>query len=107
MTFLGNLIGSVRHTEAPYLILKSINTGEMNRPLVIDEDYISARLRRLRVVYSRKGTHKYYGCVHSHISLLDARNGRAVFQTVMTPNELKGVSPSDLERVITQDLPFM
>jgi hypothetical protein len=116
MGWLGNLVTGLgwlgdkaAHSQAPNLILKpcAVKGEAASRQLIIDKDYVQVRLRRIRIVYDRKGTKRYYGCVHSHASLLHARGGNAVFQMVTTPNELKNLDSGSVSRVIISDIPLL
>jgi hypothetical protein len=80
---------------------------EQRRPIVVDEDYISIRLRSLRVVNARKGTGLYYGCVHSFVKLLAIDTGDAEFRVVTSPDKLRKLDAKNLNRVLVRDLDLL
>jgi hypothetical protein len=61
----------------------------------------------MRVVNVRKGVSKFYGCVHSFISLLDRRTGTAEFHVVSTPDKLKDLDAQNVNQVVTRDIPLL
>jgi hypothetical protein len=77
------------------------------RPLVVDQDYVTVRLKSLRIVNVRKGVDRFYGCVHGFIALLDRRVGVAEFHTISTSEQLKRLDLSDTHRVADQDIPLL
>jgi hypothetical protein len=69
--------------------------------------YVEITLRSLRVVNVRKGLSKFYGAVHSFISLPHLTGQEACFQVVTTPGNLKDVDAERIDRVIQIDLPLL
>jgi len=72
-----------------------------HRTISSEEGYLDVWLRSMRVVNVRKGLSKFYGTVHSHISLLHLDKGVAEFQVVTTPDSLKDKDAKHLDRVIS------
>lgn len=66
--------------------------------------YLSIFLRSMRIVNVRRGMKKFYGVVHSFISLphfSQTPNQKAQFHHLTTPSNLKDVDASHIDRVIT------
>lgn len=68
------------------------------------KDYVEVRLRSMRIPYKSVGVKKFYGAVHSFISIDTLTSGRAVFNVVTTPAQLQNVDPTGLDNVIQSDL---
>lgn len=67
-----------------------------------EKAYISIFLRSMRVVNVRKGLSKFYGAVHSYISLSHLSQTTPVqFHHLTTPSYLKDVDAAHIDRVIT------
>jgi hypothetical protein len=94
--------------ESPIFQRINFPGGPPQRQLVVDGDYVSVRLQAMRIVNVRKGISKFYGCVHSFVSLLDQRSGGiAEFHVVSTPDKLKDLDAQNVNRVVTQDIPLL
>jgi hypothetical protein len=75
-----------------------------HEPIPANQAYVSIFLRSMRVVNVRRGIKKFYGAVHSYISLphlSQAPNQKAQFHHLTTPSNLKDVDASHIDRVIT------
>ncbi|HKX30890.1 MAG TPA: hypothetical protein VJ302_24585 [Blastocatellia bacterium] len=73
----------------------------------IDQAYLTITLRSMRITNVRKLTTKFYGIVHSFITLDHLSGKEAVFQTVSTPTELRKADPANLDRVIQVNKPLL
>lgn len=73
---------------------------KINSDISADEAYITINLRSLRILNVRKLTTKFYGVVHSSISLNHLSGDEAAFQTVTVPNALRRIDPENLDRII-------
>ena len=75
-------------------------------PRVIEPDsrYVTFRLKSARLVNVRKGLRKFYGVVHSTVSIPHRMGQPAVFQHVTSPDALKSVDAENIDRVVTMDL---
>ncbi|MEY9575830.1 hypothetical protein ABIE88_003406 [Bradyrhizobium diazoefficiens] len=80
---------------------------DASHPVLPNEHYVSVWLRSMRITHTRFGTDKYYGCVHSFISLLDMRQGTAEFHVISTPEKLRNVDAQSTDGVVTQDIPLL
>jgi len=70
-----------------------------------DQGYVSVFLRSMRITNVRKGLSKFFGTVHSSITVLHmGEEGKAEFQSVVTPNELKDQDVKHLDRVVARNL---
>ncbi len=73
-----------------------------HNPIQAEQAYISIFLRSMRVVNVRTALKKFYGTVHSYISLPYLSLGsRAQFHVLITPSNLKDVDASHIDRVIS------
>jgi len=81
--------------------------GKNPQSVVPDESYLSITLCSMRVVNVRELTSKFYGVVHSFISLNHLSGDTASFQVVSTPTELKNIDPKRLDRIISSNIPLL
>lgn len=68
------------------------------------KDYVEIRLKSMRIPYESVGARRFYGTVHSFISLDTLTSGRATFNVVTTPSQLQNVDARNLNNVIPSDL---
>jgi hypothetical protein len=80
-----------------------IPNGSLGRPIKKDKAYVTIRLRSMRVVNVRQGLQKFYGAVHSFVSLGHLGTQKAEFQVLTTPTDLRGINPTNLHRVLCFD----
>lgn len=67
--------------------------------------YLGVFLKSMRITYVRKGLSKFYGTVHSFISLPHRSSSeRAQFHVLTTPAKLKDIDASSIDRVIQMNL---
>ena len=71
------------------------------------ESYLSITLKSMRVVDVRKGLSKFYGAVHSFISVPHRSGKVAQFHVLTTPANLKNVDASRIDRVIQMNQPLL
>lgn len=76
-------------------------------PVGVNDGYLNITLRSMRIVNVRRFTSKFYGVVHSHVSLGHLSGEDAVFQNVTTPSELKKIDPKNLDRIIAVNMPIV
>jgi hypothetical protein len=76
-----------------------IPDGKPSQPILADQSYIKIFLRSMRIVDVRKGLKKFYGVVHSFISLPHLEK-TAEFQVITTPKELMNIDASNVDRVL-------
>jgi len=82
--------------------------GFQGRDLDPGKDYVEIRLRSMRIPFERKLSRRYYGAVHSFISLDSlSGSGEAVFSVVTTPSSLQNVDPENVSNVIQYDVPLL
>jgi hypothetical protein len=70
---------------------------------ISSEAYIDIRLRSMRIVNVQKGFTKFYGVVHSFVSVPYMTGEEAKFNKVISPNQLKQLDAKDVDRVIVVD----
>lgn len=73
----------------------------MPKAIEAENAYANIWLKSARVVNVRSGLKRFYGVVHSYISVLPVRQADEVeVNTVVTPKLLKNVDPRNLDRVV-------
>jgi hypothetical protein len=72
-----------------------------------NEAYLTLTLRSLRIVDVRKALKRFYGAVHSWSSVAHVGTGRAEFEVVTTPADLRDADAEHLDRVIAMDRPLL
>lgn len=78
--------------------------GLSQRPVAADEEYLDVFVHSLRIADVRKGVSRFYGTVHSLISLPSARpDGPVEFHALTTPEELRNTDAKNLHRVLVVD----
>ena len=84
-----------------------VPTGIEHESIEPDTAYVTLTLRSLRIVDVRKGLKRFYGTVHSWASVSHRDQGRAEFQVLTTPSELKDADSTHLDRVISMERPLL
>lgn len=69
-----------------------------------DEEYLNIILKSMRIVNVRIGFSKFYGAVHSFISVPHKSGLVADFNVITTPGQLAELDKSGLDNVITQNI---
>lgn len=73
-----------------------------NREIQPEAEYLSVFVRSLRVCNVRKGISRFYGTVHSFISLpASGARDPVAFHTLTTPEGLRNLDSKNLNRVVT------
>jgi hypothetical protein len=88
--------------------LKPDNTPKpiQQKELSAGQEYVTVELKSLRIPFVRKGWTKFYGVVHSYISLAySGSSSTAEFTTVTVPKLLKDLDPSKLANVVVVNQP--
>jgi hypothetical protein len=85
------LFGKLEPSQIPF----KINEG----PIQVDQEYIDVFLRSMRIVHVRKGTKKFFGAVHSFITL-PILNQTGKFHVLTTPTDLSNIDASNVDRII-------
>lgn len=81
-----------------------VQGAEAPRDLVPGSEYVNIWLKSARVVNVRSGLSKFYGAVHSFITVpLPGQATPGQITTVITPSLIKNVDPRRLDRVITMN----
>lgn len=76
-----------------------------HRKIVAEEEYVDIYVHSLRVCNVRKGVSKFYGTVHSLISMPPYRPDEpAEFHALTTPQSLKNLDAKNLHRVVNLDI---
>jgi hypothetical protein len=68
-----------------------------------DAAYLNVKLRSMRIVHVRKGLSKFYGTVHSFISVPYLSGQPAVFHVITTPGDLQKVDAENIDRILVMD----
>jgi hypothetical protein len=98
-----------RASDWTYLELDAAQTpsGVAHQAIQPNAAYLTLTLRSLRIVDVRKGLSRFFGMVHSWASIPHQGSGRAEFQVVTTPGELKNADAKHLDRVIPMEHPLL
>src|SRR5579864_4896374 len=75
-------------------------SGSSQVEIESDTAYINVFLKSARVVNVRKGLTKFYGTVHSFMSVEHRSSGVAKFNVVTSPAALKDIDSEAVDRVI-------
>jgi hypothetical protein len=106
-TWLNELIGNVARTETiDFLVTPALTIGEAMpgmTPLVSGDNYLSIKVKSLRLPFTRKGVTKLYGVVHTFANLPGAGQEDVEFASATTPSGLSGLDPQNISNVITID----
>jgi hypothetical protein len=103
---LPSFISSLFHTKAKDWIFGRLQPEQLPpdeaAPAVIpvNQAYVEIVLKSARVVNVRKGLNKFYGAVHSYLSLPLRSGTIGEFNTVTTPSNLQKVDAANLDTVI-------
>lgn len=73
------------------------------KPVQPNTAYISVFLRSMRIVNVRKGLTKFYGTVHSLISLPHISGSSAQFHVLTTPSSLSDIDAANIDRVVSMN----
>lgn len=73
------------------------------RVIAADTQYLHVFLRSLRLAHVRKGLHKFFGTVHSFLTLPHWADQQAAFHVVTTPTSLRDVEADHLDRIIVMN----
>lgn len=78
--------------------------GDRNE-IVAEEDYITLKLKSMRIVNVRAGLDKFYGVLHSYNSVIHPSTpGKiAEFNTIISPDALKNVDAKHIDNVVNLD----
>jgi hypothetical protein len=82
---------------------KQIPDGKPPEVIERDKAYITIKLRSMRVVNVRKGVKKFYGAVHSFVTIGHLGSMKAEFQVLTTPTDLQGIDNANLHKVLCFD----
>jgi len=78
------------------------------RTLEPRKDYVEIRLKSMRIPYARIVARRYYGAVHSFISLSSVSDiGKASFNVITTPASLQKVDPKNLSNAVQENIPLL
>jgi hypothetical protein len=110
MGILESLLGSVWKKETTDWTFGPIKRARIAAPYAADErpletgkDYIKVMLRAMRIPYVQKATSKYFGAVHSFISVPRPLSPGNAFHVFTAPSHLKSLDAANLDRVIPGD----
>jgi len=110
MGLLDDLLGTIWSKETQDWVFERIdpdhNAAPYNiapRPLQQREEYISIVLRSMRIPLVQKGTSKYFGAVHSFISLDHPILPENAFHVFAAPTNLRDLDAPNIDRVVQAD----
>jgi hypothetical protein len=95
-----------RTTDWTYGVLDAaqVPDGLASAPVEPNTSYINVFIHSLRIRDVRKGISKFYGTVHSFITIPPAHvGGSGVFQMLTTPGELRDLDADKVDRVLMLD----
>lgn len=70
------------------------------RPLAAGKDYVNVELRSMRITHVQRATSKYFGAVHSFLTLYHPLREDTPFHVFTAPSQLKSLDAANLDRVI-------
>jgi hypothetical protein len=99
------MLDSILHGRAQDWVSGWLNEAQVpaGTPLGnVDADtaYLNIFLRSARIVNVRTGLRRFYGAVHSCVSVKHRSQGTSKFNVFTTPNELKNIDSSHMDRVV-------
>lgn len=106
MSWLSSLIDHIKQTESIDFVLSDRLAGKSSGldDLVPDETYISVRIARLRLPYTRtKVVDKVYGVVHAFAHFSSAEGKSVELAATTMPSRLANVDSKNLQNVISID----
>jgi len=83
-----------------HLQASQVPSGATPQPVAANAAYLTVRLASMRVVNVRQGLGKFYGAVHSLMSLAHRSGAPAEFSVLTTPDVLKKIDAKRLDRVV-------
>jgi hypothetical protein len=72
-----------------------------------NEEYIKIYLKSLRIVNVRQGLSRFYGVVHSFITIPHRGGSEAEFNVVTTPGKLQEFDSKNIDRVVNINKPLL
>jgi hypothetical protein len=83
---------------------EQVDDGLSHRKIVAEEEYVDIYVHSLHVCKVRRGVSKFYGTVHSLISVPGSRSDdRVEFHALTTPENLKDLDAKNLHQVVNLD----
>ncbi|BCM91935.1 hypothetical protein IAD21_03813 [Abditibacteriota bacterium] len=76
------------------------------RNIQANEEYVTVNLKSFNLVHTRQGWSRYYGAIHSFISLSNPAVERSTVGRVISPNQLMSSDAAHADRIITVDQPL-
>lgn len=107
-----NITDIFKNTRAEDWLYYKIPSAQSNTDTEIKEitatkEYVSINLKTMRVVNVRKGLSKFYGAVHSSISIPHRGSGTAQFRVLTTPEKLRELDGGNIDKVISTNIPLL
>jgi hypothetical protein len=110
MGLLDNLLGLVWKKETEDWTFGTIAPGQIaapfafpQRPLQDGKEYVNVILRTMRIPEVQRGASKYFGAVHSFLSLDHPILTDHVFHVFTAPTRLRDLDAANLDRVVRAD----
>jgi len=107
MGMLGSLLGKVWSTETQSWTFGRIAPSRIDapyslpeRPLDAGKEYVNLVLRAMRITHVRRGTSKYFGAIHSFITLDHPLVTDHAFHVLTAPAHLRDLDAANLDRVV-------
>ena len=102
--------GIVESRTVDFVVTSALSVGGTMpsfAPLKPDENYLSIKVKSLRLVYRRRFTSRRYGVVHSFANLPGAGQGAKEFVSATTPAALTALDPESVSNIISIDKPVV
>jgi len=96
-------------TDWTYLHLPPSQTPENLPEEIIEPNvhYVEITLKSLRIDSVREGLKRFYGVVHSFISVPHLGGKNLDFYVVTAPNQLRDMDPSNADKIISVNIPLL
>lgn len=107
---LYDAVTNILHAEGQDFLIHELTSthgvAEAAVPLVKDQDYVTIRVKKSRIVNVRKGTSKFYGSVQSRAHYIHADRGQVEYQRVLAPEMLE-LDADNVDHMLVIDKPVL
>ena len=103
-------VANILHAEGQDFLIHELTSAhgvaEAALPLAKDQDYVTIRVKKSRIVNVRKGTSKFYGSVQSRAHYLHGDRGRVEYQQVLAP-DMRELDADNVDHMLVIDKPVL